>query len=432
MESRDEALRLADRWRRTFRRARSWLRYGSSLRVKLVVLVLTIALLVVGALYGFAYVSLRSSIASIYVQRARSVAAVISKSIQEKEYILYYSDELDADISRLVERHEAVVGITVIGVSARGFLTVASTDPTEVGSVASEEEQDRFRALRSTEVTRLRIADQTVLRAFHPLFSGPDVLGVVVVDMSLAEQAAYVTRLSWQFGGGAAVGFLVLGGLVVFVLQLLVTQPVGRLAKAIAAVSARRYDVEIAPSSRRVPGTPLRDEIRQLIDGFNLMTKMIRAHEQELLKLVVLDELTGAYTFDHFRTELDRELSKTRRYGHATSVLVVELGGIEGRSDEDRRQVLIAAKSFLVRNLRSVDLLFRVGETRFASLLPETPPEGAVVAADRLRGLAPDITARFDFSLEVAIAAVGWTEDEAPSVDDALGRIVGPFGDLRG
>jgi len=74
-----------------FWRIRSWVRYGTSLRVKLIVPVLLIAFLVVGALTWVAFVSLYSSITSIYEQRARSVAAVISKSMQEKEYVLYYS-----------------------------------------------------------------------------------------------------------------------------------------------------------------------------------------------------------------------------------------------------------------------------------------------------------------------------------------------------
>ncbi len=431
METKDAAVRKRVRWPQAFLRIRSWIRYGLGLRAKLVVLVLVIAVLVVGALYWFASVSLRASIAAIYEQRARSVAAVISKSIQEKEYILYYSDELDADISRLLERYESVVGITVIGVSARGFLAVASTDPTRVGVLATEEEQDRFEALRGIEVKRVRLGGTSYLRAHHPIFSGPDLLGVVVVDMSLAEQARFISRLSWQFGVASVVGFLLLGGLLYLVLLLIVTQPVGRLAEAIGSVAERKYDVEVPVKFRRIPGTPLRDEVGQLIDGFNLMTKVIHSHEQELLKLVVLDELTGAYTVDHLKAELNRELNKTRRYGHATSLLLIDLKGLESRTDEERDHVLVRTASFLVGNLRNVDVLFRVGDLRFASLLPETPPEGAGVAAERLRSLVPDVTALFEFPFEVSIAHVGWGEDGAPGIDEVIARIVGPLEELR-
>lgn len=427
METKDAAARSRDRRPSPSRRARSWIRYGLSLRTKLVVLVLTIAVLVVGALYGFAFVSLRSSITGIYEQRARSVAAVVSKSIQEKEYILYYSDELDADIGRLLERYESVVGITVIGVSARGFLAVASTDPTMVGVLATDEEQDRYEILSGVEVSTVRLGGTAYLRAYHPLFSGPDLLGVVVVDMSLAEQAGYVARLSWQFGVASIAGFVLLGGLLYLALMAVVTKPVGRLAEAIGSVAARRYDVEVPVPFRRIPGTRLRDELGQLIDGFNLMTKVIHSHEQELMKLVVLDEMTGAYTLDHLRAELDRELHKTRRYGHATSLLLIDLEGLESRTQDERDEVVVRTASFLVGNLRNVDVLFRVGDRRFASLLPETPSDGAAVAAERLRRLVPDVTAQFDFPFVVSVVPMGWGEDGAPAIEDVIGRVVGPL-----
>jgi len=298
--------------------------------------------------------------------------------------------------------------------------------------LATDEEQDRYETLKGIEVDRVRLGGTPFLRAQHPIFSGPDLIGVVVVDMSLAEQARFISRLSWQFGVASVVGFLLLGGLLYLVLLLIVTKPVGRLAEAIGSVAERKYDVEVPVKSRRIPGTPSRDEVGQLIDGFNLMTKVIHSHEQELLKLVVLDELTGAYTLDHLKAELNRELNKTRRYGHATSLLLIDLKGLESRTDEERDHVLVRTASFLVGNLRNVDVLFRVGDLRFASLLPETPPAGAGVAAERLRSLVPDVTALFEFPFEVSISHVGWDEDGAPEIDDVIARIVGPPGELRG
>jgi GGDEF domain-containing protein len=430
MESRDAD--VSGRGPSWLLRLRSWIRYGTSLRLKLVVLVLVIVILVVGALYGFSFVSLRSSITAIYEQRARSVASVISKSIQEKDYILYYSDEFDADIERLLERYESVVGISAVGVSARGFLVVASTDPTTVGTLATEEEQGLFETLHGVEIEPATIGGTSYLRAYHPLFSGPDLIGVVIVDMSLAEQARYVSRLSLQFGAATAVGSLLLGGLLYLVLSALVTRPVGRLAVAMEAVSDRKYDVEVAVPFRRIPGTRRRDEVSRLVDGFNLMTKVIHSHEQELMKLVVLDELTGAYTLDHLRTELDRELNKTRRYKHPTSVLVIEVGGLESRTEEERRHALVRTAGFLVGNLRNVDVLYRVAERRFASMLSETPPSGAAVAADRLRGLVPDVASELGFPVEISIGHVGWSEEGAPSIDVVLERVLGPLGQLSG
>jgi diguanylate cyclase (GGDEF)-like protein len=393
-------------------RLRSWVRYGTGLRAKLIVLVLVIACLVVGALYWFSYASMRTLIVSIYEQRARSVAAIISKSIQEKDYILYYSEELNTDIDRLLERYESVVGITVIGVTARGFLSIASTDPSLVGSVATAEERDRLDALREVDVAPVKLRGISYLRAHHPIFSGPDLIGVVVVDMSLDEQARAISHLSWRFGGASVLGCLLLGGFLYLAMRGIVTRPVGQLAEAMGAVARRKYDVEVKHPFRRLPGTRLKDEVAH-------------SHEQELMKLVVLDELTGAYTVDHLRTELERELGKTRRYKHPTSVLVVGIRGVEARPSEDRDNVLISTAGFLVSNLRNVDVLFRVGPFQFASLLPETPPAGAAVAAGRLRTQIPDVTAQFAFPVALDVRVMGWGEEGAPAIDEVLKDIVG-------
>ena len=244
-------------------RLRSWIQYGTSLQVKLVVLVMLLAFLVVGALYCFSLISLRTSTALTYEQRARSVTAVISNSIQEKNYILYYSDELDADIQRLLDRYETVVGIAVAGVSARGFVVVASADPTMVGALASEEDQDRFKTLKEVEVTKTNLGGTVYLRTYDPIFSGPDLIGVLVVDMSLAEQALFISRLSWQFGIASIVGFFLLGGLLYMALRMIVTKPLGRIAEVVGLVAQRKYDVEVSSPSQRIPGTRLRDEVGQ-------------------------------------------------------------------------------------------------------------------------------------------------------------------------
>jgi hypothetical protein len=64
-------------------------------------------------------------------------------------------------------------------------------------------------------------------------------------------------------------------------------------------------------------------------------------------------------------------------------------------------------------------------------MLPETPPAGAAVAAERLRGLVPDVTAQFDFPFDVSIDHIGWEGDDAPAIDEAIGRILESSGDVR-
>jgi diguanylate cyclase (GGDEF)-like protein len=402
---------------------RSRLRYGTSLQLKLIAPALLISCLVVGALFWFAFASLHSSIQSIYEQRARSVAASISKSIQEKDYILYYSDELDADIRTLLSRYESIVGITVVGATARGFVTVASTDPTTVGNLASDTDAERYEMLGDVAVESVHSARGDFLRAVHPISSGMERAGVVVVDMSLDEQADTMRRLSWVFGAAAIAGFLLLGGLIHLALTALVIRPVRRLARAAIAVTQRDYSIDVAPTSRRTPGTPVRDEVCQLEDGFLFMSKVIQTHEQELQRLVLLDDVTGLYNVAHFQTQLGIELGKGKRYGHATSLLVVDLGGLSDLDAGDADRVRVRTAGFLLSGLRRVDTVFRIGSDRMAALLPVTPLEGAWVAADRLRAYSADVVSQFAFPVSLTVTAMGWEPDDDASADVILHRL---------
>jgi len=402
---------------------RSRLRYGTSLQLKLIAPALVISFLVVGALFGFAFASLHSSIQSIYEQRARSVAALISKSIQEKDYILYYSDELDADIRKLLSQYESIVGITVIGATARGLVTVASTDPTAVGRLASEEEAERYERLGDVAVESVHSARSDFLRAVHPITSGMEKAGVVVVDMSLDEQAGTMQRLSWAFGVAAIAGFLLLGGLIHLALTALVTRPVRRLARATVAITQRDYSVDVASASRRTPGTPVRDEVCQLEDGFRFMSKVIQTHEQELRKLVLLDDVTGLYNVAHFHAQLGIELGKGKRYRHPTSLLVVDLGGLSDLDAADADRVRVRTASFLLSGVRRVDTVFRIGSDRMAALLPVTPLERAWVAADRLRAYSADVVSKFDFPVSLTVISMGWEPDDDASVDVILHQL---------
>jgi diguanylate cyclase (GGDEF)-like protein len=404
-------------------RLRSRLRYGISLRAKLILPVFGIACLAIGALFAFAYLALHSSIASIYEARAGSVASVISKSIQEKDYILYYSDELDADIARLLEQYESILGITVVGSTARGYVTVASTDPTRVGVAATSDESAIYDSLREVRVSRVKSPAGGVLRAMNPVGSGTEQAGVVMVDMSLDEQVGHERRLAAQFGVAAAVGILVLCGLLGLVLSLVVTRPVGRLAAAMKAVAERRYELAPELSADRLPGMPVRDEICQLAEGFDLMAARIHGHEQELRKLVLLDELTGLYNADHFREQLAIETGKGKRYGHPTSLLVVDIDGLADQDPLEQDKVRVRTASFLLSNLRRVDTVYRVATNRFVGILPETPPAGAMVAAERVRTYAADVTAPFAFAASLSVAAMGWDSVADVPVADLLHRL---------
>ena len=406
--------------------------YRTSLRIKILIPVFLVTLLVIGALSWFAFVALHATIAGIYEQRTRSVAAVVSKSIQEKEYILYYSEELDADIERLLKRYESIVSITIIGMTGRGLRVVASTDPTTVGLLISEDEQEKFSLLQEIEVSRVQIGKKDYLRAYYPLLIGSDLVGIISLDMSLEEQQRYLSRLSWQVVVGSLVGFLVLGTLLYIILRVIITRPIFRLGRAAQAVSQRSHAVQVSPGPSRKPGTPVRDEVARFIEVFNLMIKAIYSREHNLSEMMLLDELTGVYNLSHFQESVSRELGKGKRYKHPTSILLVEIRDIEHLEKADQEKVLIATANFMTINLRSVDLVFRVGENRFAALLPETPAAGAQVAAYRLKTQSADLAVTPAYPFSLRIVATGWSAEETPEVEEVLRQVQMPLENDQG
>ncbi|RLE37001.1 hypothetical protein DRJ23_06540, partial [Candidatus Acetothermia bacterium] len=303
---------------------------------------------------------------------------------------------------------------------------VASTDPSAVGRILAEDEQAALLPLRDVQVSRVRSGKEEYLRADYPLFMDGDLVGVVSVDMSLAEQQRYITLLSWKLGIASILGFLVLGFLLYSILDAIITRPILRLAAAAERVAQREYNVQVSAGPARRVGVKVRDEIARFIDVFNLMVKMIGSREQALREMIILDEETGAYTFSYFQRLIDQEIRKGLRYGHPTSILLIDIKGITELPAPDRRRLLQATANFLTGRLRSVDPVFRVSDQRFVALLPETPLSGARAAAERLASQVADLKVETGLAFTITIKAIGWSGEEPPKLDELLNQVRSP------
>lgn len=113
------------------------------------------------------------------------------------------------------------------------------------------------------------------------------------------------------------------------------------------------------------------------------------AEQIELRLQAVIDPLTGVYTRRTIGCFLEPEVARCRRHGHALSALAVDLDAFKaintglGRAAGD--VWIRAVVSTLRAALRFSDLVARVGGEEFLVLLTETPQEGAVLVAERVR-----------------------------------------------
>jgi diguanylate cyclase (GGDEF)-like protein len=101
------------------------------------------------------------------------------------------------------------------------------------------------------------------------------------------------------------------------------------------------------------------------------------------------DRVTGLVTDRTFRTSLQHELRRARRYHQRASVVVFDLDDF---AEINRRvgalvgdRLLREAAILLVNNIRDIDVAGRPGEDELALLLPETDRNAALLVADRFR-----------------------------------------------
>ena len=93
-----------------------------------------------------------------------------------------------------------------------------------------------------------------------------------------------------------------------------------------------------------------------------------------------IDGLTGLLNMHGFSIAGARLFGQAQRYHRAATVLIVAVDNL------DAGQLLLPQVTRLIQaELRDGDLLARYGSDEFILLLPDTPPKGALVLAERIR-----------------------------------------------
>jgi diguanylate cyclase (GGDEF)-like protein/putative nucleotidyltransferase with HDIG domain len=133
------------------------------------------------------------------------------------------------------------------------------------------------------------------------------------------------------------------------------------------------------------------DTIRMLeFIGLHAGAALDNASRHESMKhQAITDGLTGAYNRRYFDEFLSHEVRRCARYHHGVSILMLDIDTFKGYNDSAGHaagdEVLRSAVELFRHQLRLVDLIARYGGEEFAMVLPETGPEGAREAAERVR-----------------------------------------------
>jgi diguanylate cyclase (GGDEF)-like protein len=140
----------------------------------------------------------------------------------------------------------------------------------------------------------------------------------------------------------------------------------------------------------------------------SIMQKLaeIVVEQFELQQIAKQDSMTGALTRRGFFAEVEKEFLRATRYERPSALVVIDVDHFKSINDRYGHPagdaVLTSIANACMATMRRSDIFGRIGGEEFGLLLPETEPEEAHDAAERIRQM-----------VEQTIVQVGGTEVRA-------------------
>ncbi len=197
-----------------------------------------------------------------------------------------------------------------------------------------------------------------------------------------------------------------------------------------SGISAPINDIGVFQVASTEPDAFSEDDVRllELLLGHTAAAlKRIRLLNK-LKELAIHDPLTGVYNRYYLNQTLEREIERSRRYGHPIAFLMIDVNRFKEINDRFGHQmgdrVLQAVASLLVAEVRATDIVVRYGGDEFLIIQPETDGETDAVKQRILRRVAGlnEMNELVDFPLTLSIGTAFWEPQGDESVEEALGE----------
>jgi two-component system cell cycle response regulator len=167
-------------------------------------------------------------------------------------------------------------------------------------------------------------------------------------------------------------------------LPILLMADDGELPRLAKGLDLGANDYLIRPVDRNELLARVRNQIRR-----KQLQQRLRANYRRSLSLALTDELTGLYNRRYVFAHLNELLSRMPETGNQTAVMLFDIDHFKQVNDRHGHpagdEVLRELAARAMRQVRSVDLVGRLGGEEFVVVMPETSLAGAAVVAERVR-----------------------------------------------
>jgi two-component system cell cycle response regulator len=213
-------------------------------------------------------------------------------------------------------------------------------------------------------------------------------------------------------------------------LPILLMADDGELPRLAKGLDLGANDYLVRPVDRNELLARVRTQIRR-----KRLQERLRANYRRSLSLALTDELTGLYNRRYVFAHLSELLSRISEGGNETAVMLFDIDHFKQVNDRHGHpagdQVLRELAGRAMRQVRSVDLVGRLGGEEFIVVMPETNLAGAAIVAERLRAAVaedlftlPDEGKQLPVTISIGVAVTGQANDGLEGLlkraDDAL------------
>lgn len=150
-------------------------------------------------------------------------------------------------------------------------------------------------------------------------------------------------------------------------------------------------------------------------------------YENKLLELTRIDALTRLYNRSHLEKRIIEELERSRRFGNALSVIMLDVDHFKNVNDTWGHlcgdSALRRVAAIIQQAVRSIDVAGRYGGEEFCCLLPETGFANACILAERLRStVATELFTCGDNQYQITISlGVAEYSDRVSTLESLVG-----------